>query len=75
MTPNVLSGFKQPSQFNKTYKHPTWMELMKKEPTLWESVVQYGQFKPIPIIPEETEQMKQQRRKSTFPKIVIFKFV
>ena len=44
------------------------MELMKKEPTLWESVVLYGQFKPIP--PDETEQMKRQRRKNTFPKTV-----
>ena len=32
-----------------TYKHPTWMELMKEEPALWESVVQYGQFQSIPL--------------------------
>ena len=51
-----------------TFKHPTWMELMKEEPALWESVVQYGQFQSIP--PEETEQMKRQRRKNTFPKTV-----
>ena len=64
----ALLSFKQTIQFDMTYKHPTWMELMKEEPALWESVVQYGQFQSIP--PEETEQMKRQRRKNTFPKTV-----
>ena len=68
----ALLSFKQTSQFDMTYKHPTWMELMKEEPALWESVVQYGQFQSIP--PEETEQMKRQRRKNTFPKTQLTSF-
>ena len=47
---------------------PTWMEFIVDSPRLWESVVIYGQFQQID--PEETEQMKRQRRKNTFPKNV-----